>query len=149
MVWLVNLLYSQAHKNSVSRVKDKIMGLFKTNKTENYSKLTRVNNVYRGGKKPRKAKIKKELEDKMQEKMQKLFLRYKKWNKQRHDNKDIRNLFHQEKDYYKPVIMNKYYRNNYIEYESNSDRSKTLSITECLDKIKTIFERYHKWFPIW
>ena len=62
----------------MSRVKDKIMGLFKTNKTENYSKLTLANNVYRGGKKPRKAKIKKELEDKMQEKMQKIFLRYKK-----------------------------------------------------------------------
>ena len=59
-------------------VKDKIISLFKTNKTENYSKLTRVNNVYRGGKKTRKAKIKKELEDEIQEKMLKIFLRYKK-----------------------------------------------------------------------
>ena len=39
-------------------VKDK-MGLFKTNTTKNYSKLTRANNVYGGQEKPRKTKNKK------------------------------------------------------------------------------------------
>ena len=34
-------------------VKDKVMSLFKTNTTKNYSKPTRVNKMYGGGKKPR------------------------------------------------------------------------------------------------
>ena len=40
-------------------VKYKIMGLFKTNTTKDYNKTTRVNNVYGGGKKLEKSKIKK------------------------------------------------------------------------------------------
>ena len=43
-------------------VKDKIMSLLKTNTTKDYNKPTRVNNVFGGGKKPRKLKIKKESE---------------------------------------------------------------------------------------
>ena len=50
--------------------------------------------------------------------------------------RDIKNLFKQEEDYYKLVIVGNFYRNNYIEYESNGDRNKTLSIEENLNKIR-------------
>ena len=43
--------------------------------------------------------------------------------------KDIRNLFeHEEKDYYKPVRVGNFWSNNYMEYKSNDDRNKTLSV---------------------
>ena len=41
-------------------VKDKIMSLFRTNITKDYSKPTCVNNVYGGGKKPKRPKSKKQ-----------------------------------------------------------------------------------------
>ena len=49
--------------------------------------------------------------------------------------KDIRNLFEheEEKDYYR---VGNVWSNNYIEYESNGDRNKTLSIEEYLNKIR-------------
>ena len=58
---------------------------------------------------------------------------------------DIRNRFELERDnYYKPVRVGIFYSNNYIEYESNCDRDKTLSNEEYLNKIKPIFKRcYH------
>ena len=44
-------------------------------------------------------------------------------------DRDIRNLFeYEEKDYYPPLILYNFWRNNYIEYESNSDRNKTLTV---------------------
>ena len=44
----------------------------------------------------------------------------------------IKNLFEEEeeKGYYKPVRENNLWSNNYIEYESNGDRNKTLSIKD-------------------
>ena len=43
--------------------------------------------------------------------------------------RDIRNLFeHEEEDYYKPVRVGNSRSKNYIEYESNGDRNKTLSV---------------------
>ena len=51
--------------------------------------------------------------------------------------RDIMNLFEQEKeDYYKPVRVVNFWSKNYIEYESNWDRNKTVSIEEYLSKIK-------------
>ena len=52
--------------------------------------------------------------------------------------KDIRNLFEQEeeKDYYNSIRVGNVWSNNYIEYESNGDRNKTLSIEEYLNKIR-------------
>ena len=38
---------------------------------------------------------------------------------------------HEEENYYTPV-----WNNNSVEYESNSDRNKTLSLEECLNKIR-------------
>ena len=43
--------------------------------------------------------------------------------------RDIRNLFeYEEKDYYQPLRLYNFWTNNYIEYESNSDRNKTLTV---------------------
>ena len=49
----------------------------------------------------------------------------------------MKNLFghEEEENYYKPVIVSNFLSNNYIEYESNDDRNKTLSVEEYLDKI--------------
>ena len=50
--------------------------------------------------------------------------------------RNVSNLFeHEEKDYHKPVRVGNFQINNYIEYESNSDRNKTLSVVEHLHKI--------------
>ena len=59
------------------------MSLFKSNTTEDYYKQTPVNNVYRGGKEPRKPKTHKE-----------------KLKQQSEDNiiKDVRNLFKLKKE---------------------------------------------------
>ena len=51
--------------------------------------------------------------------------------------RDITNLFEQEEDYYIRVRVGTFCNNNFIEYESNGDINKNLSITEYLDKIKT------------
>ena len=50
--------------------------------------------------------------------------------------RDVKNLFEQEEDYYKPVRVVNFHSNNYIEYENNGDRNKTPSIKEYLDEIK-------------
>ena len=38
--------------------------------------------------------------------------------------------------YYKPKRVSNYWNNNYIEYESNSDKNRNLSLDEYLNKIK-------------
>ena len=43
---------------------------------------------------------------------------------------------HETEIYYKPVRVGNFWSNNYIEYENNGDRSKTLSIEEYLKKIR-------------
>ena len=58
--------------------------------------------------------------------------------------RDIKNLFEheeeeeeeEEENYYKPVRVGNFQSNSYIEYESNSDRNKTLSVEEYLNKIR-------------
>ena len=50
--------------------------------------------------------------------------------------RDIRTLFKQEDDYYKPIKVGNFWNNKYIEYESSGDRNKNLSVKEYLDKIK-------------
>ena len=41
--------------------------------------------------------------------------------------RDIKNrLEHEEENYYKPVKVNNFWGNNYIEYESNGDKNKAL-----------------------
>ena len=43
----------------------------------------------------------------------------------------------EEKDYSKPVRVGNFWSNNYIEYESNRDRNKTLSVQEYLIETRT------------
>ena len=48
---------------------------------------------------------------------------------------DIKNRFqHEEENYYEPVKLNNFWSNNYVEYESNGDTNKTLSVEEYLNK---------------
>ena len=73
-------------------------------------------------------------------------------------NKDIRNIFilkkeneaikdkvlrdninhfkHEEQDYYKTVRVGNFQSNNYIKYQSNGERNKTISILKNLNKIR-------------
>ena len=54
--------------------------------------------------------------------------------------RDFRNLFEneeEEKNYHKPLSVCNFWSNNYIEYESNNDRNKTLSVEEYLNKIRS------------
>ena len=48
----------------------------------------------------------------------------------------IRTLFEQQEDHDKPKIVSNFYNNIYIEYESNGDRNRNLSLDEYLNKIK-------------
>ena len=52
--------------------------------------------------------------------------------------RDIKNLFEHKKEqenYYKPVSVSNFWSKNYIEYKSNGDKNKTLSVDEYLNKI--------------
>ena len=52
--------------------------------------------------------------------------------------RNIRNIFGngKEENYYKPVRSKIFWSSNYIEYESNGDRNKTLSVKEHLNNIR-------------
>ena len=50
---------------------------------------------------------------------------------------EVRSIFELEEDCYKLISTGEFYSNNYIEYESNDDRNKTVSLKEYLDKIKS------------
>ena len=52
--------------------------------------------------------------------------------------KDIEGLFDLSigEDYYKPIIINTAFNNDYTEYESKGDKDKILTISECLDMIR-------------
>ena len=92
------------------------MSLFKINITKHCSKLERDNNVYRDGKKPRKTKIKRQLESNI--------------------IRDIKRLFQQEEGFYKSMRAGNFWSKSYIEYEINGDKSQNQSIKEYLDKIE-------------
>ena len=55
--------------------------------------------------------------------------------------RDIRTLFEQEDDadYFERKRVSNFLNNNYIEYESNGDRNKNLSLDRYLDKIEPYF----------
>ena len=50
--------------------------------------------------------------------------------------RDIRTLFEPEEDYYEPIQICNAFDDNYIEYESNGDKDKTLSIKEYLNEFR-------------
>ena len=49
---------------------------------------------------------------------------------------DIRALFKQESDNYQTIRVDNFWDNNYIEYESNDNKNKNLSVQENADEIK-------------
>ena len=72
----------------------------------------------------------------------KYFFRLEKESKAIKDRipRDINNLFKhkkEERNYFKPARVNKFWNNNYIEYESNDERNKALSVEEYLNKIRS------------
>ena len=66
--------------------------------------------------------------------------RLKKENKAKKNrvNRDIGKVFELEEEdsYYKPLRVGTFWGNNYIEYESNGDRNKTLSVQDYFNKIR-------------
>ena len=52
--------------------------------------------------------------------------------------KDIEGLFDlsDKEDYYKPIILNSAFNDNYIQYESKGDKDKILTIIEYLNMIR-------------
>ena len=53
--------------------------------------------------------------------------------------RNIKNLFEYEKEeenYYKPVSINNFWNNSYIDYKSNGDKNRIVSVEEYLDKIR-------------
>ena len=66
-------------------------------------------------------------------------LRLEKKNESTKDRiiRDVFNLFENWEDYYKPVRVDIFWSNNYIRYESNSDRNKTLLVEEYINKIRS------------
>ena len=52
--------------------------------------------------------------------------------------RDLGTLFdrEEEKAYYKPKRVSNFWNNNYIEYESNGDRNRNLSLDEYLNKFE-------------
>ena len=55
---------------------------------------------------------------------------------------NIKNLFEYEKEenFYKPVRADNFWSNNYIEYKSNGNKNKILSVREYLNKIRPYFK---------
>ena len=100
LVRLVNKLYSRDCKKTVGSFKDRIASLLKTNTTDNYRKPTPVKYVYKG------ENVIQMIEEKIVR-----------------DSRDLCE-HEEEEDYYKPVRVDNFWSNNYIEYESNSYRKK-------------------------
>ena len=48
----------------------------------------------------------------------------------------MKSLFFNSTNYYKFESVSKFWNNNYIEYESNGDKNRNLSLNEYLSKIK-------------
>ena len=112
-------------RKTVGGFKDKVVSLFKTNKPENYSKQTVMH------------RKKQSEEDNIIKNVRNLFKLKKEIETSKHRIiRDNRNLFEKEDDYYKPIRVGNIWENNYIEYASNSDINKNLSVKEYLNKSK-------------
>ena len=58
------------------------------------------------------------------------------------------NLFKAKKDNYKPERTGNAFSSNYIEYKSNGDKDKSLSIKDYLDEINNIINNHNKYIII-
>ena len=90
--------------------------------------------MYGRRKKLSEPKAQKQFEENIIKSIRNIFV-LKKENKEIKDIivRDIRTLFEQEDDYYKPKKISNFWNNNYIEYESNDDRNKKLSLQKYLE----------------
>ena len=82
-----------------------IRNLFRLKKGQNYTAVKNIRNIFR------QEKETKAIKDRIL--------------------RDIKNLFEHEKEgenYKKPMRVSNFWSNNYIEYERNGDRKKTLSV---------------------
>ena len=97
--------------------KYRVMNFFKTSTTMDCSKSKRVKNVYGG--------VKKQFKDSIISKKLRNPFKLKKEFKEIKERMItyIKKLFEQEEDYYKPAREGNFDSNNYIEYESNSDKN--------------------------
>ena len=89
-----------------------IRNLFRLKKRQNYTAVKDISNLFR------QEKETKAIKDRIL--------------------RDIKNLFEHEKEeenYYEPVRLSNFWSNKYIEFESNGDRNKTLSVEEYRNKI--------------
>ena len=89
-------------------VKDQIMNLFKT---KDYNKPDRVKIVYGGEKKQSEESIIQSIRNLFKLKKENRAIKYK-------ITRDIRTLFKQEDDFYKPTKVVNFWNNSYIKYES-------------------------------
>ena len=101
-------------RKSVGGFKDKIVSLFKTN--------TPKQAVYGRGKKQKQS------EENIVNSIRYLFILKKIKKSKDRIIRDIKTLFEQEDDCYKPERVSNFWNNNYIENESNGDRNKNLSL---------------------
>ena len=60
--------------------------------------------------------------------------------------KDVKDLFYLsiDEDYYKPIITNGAFNNNYIKYESKGNKDKILTVNEYLDIIRPYLSNIEK-----
>ena len=105
-------------------VTGKIKNFFKTNLTGDYSKSTLINNVYGGGNKPRKWKLKKQSKGSIIKDVRNLLTKKENEAIKYRIIRDINNLFEKEDGYSKPVRVGNFYPNNNIEDESKDDTNK-------------------------
>ena len=82
------------------------------------------------------SRLRKAIDDSTTKDIRNLFRR-RKGNKTIKD-KMIRDIkaFEEEDNYYKPIKVGNFWKNDYIEFEINSDKSKSLSVKKYLIKIK-------------
>ena len=92
--------------------------------------------MYGSGNRPSKSKIQKQSEDNIIKSIRNLF-KLKRDNEAIKDRiiQDIKILFEQEDDYYKPIRTDNFWNNNYIAYESNGGENKNLSVKDTSPKL--------------
>ena len=129
--WLINYIPGPIRK-SAGGFKDKTVSFFNTN--------TPKQTVY--------GRVKKQSKPKTQNKISNIrnsFILKRRKNIKDRIIRGIRTLFEleEEKDYYKLKKVSNICNNNYIEYESNGDKNRNLSLEEYLNNIEILLEEYN------
>ena len=124
-VWLIHYT-PDLITETVGGFKDKVIKLFKTN--------AHKQTLYGRRQKLSEPKAQKQFEENIIKSIRNIFV-LKKENREIKDIiiRDIRTLFEQEDVYYKPKKASSFWNNNYIEYESDNDRNKKLSLQKYLE----------------